>query len=131
MPMVKGLIHHNCHWDLKMSVKDKSGGETEVNISENSGDYQHGKHPNSLSNLKPFEKGVSGNPGGKPMKFQNLKKSLDRWGKKHIVYDLWEIPEATDGQPLKEQVLFGIWDKARRGNIKCMELLARLGCLDD
>ena len=131
MPMVKGLIHHNCHWDFKLSTIDKTGGKKDESPFIAEKEYEHGKHPNSLANLKTFEKGVSGNPGGRPEKFRALKKALDRWGEKHIVYDLWEIPEATDGQPLKEQVLFGIWDKARRGNIKCMELLARLGCLDD
>ena len=108
----------------------KSGGETEVNISENSGDYQHGKHPNSLSNLKPFEKGVSGNPGGRPEKYHNLKKALDRWGKESVGYDFWDMP--PDGAiTLKDQVLYKVWDKARHGNVRCIEILAQLGCLDD
>ena len=93
--------------------------------------HKQGKHPNSLSNLKPYEKGVSGNPGGRSMKFKNLKTALDRWGEKYIDYDLWEIPSATDGESLKEQVIFAIWDKARRGNVRCIEILAQLGCLDD
>ncbi len=28
--------------------------------------HEHGKHPNSISNLKPFPKGISGNPSGRP-----------------------------------------------------------------
>ena len=93
--------------------------------------HEQGKHPNSIANLKPYGKGVSGNPGGRQKKFKNLKKALDRWGEEEIVYDLWEIPSATDGETLKEQVIFAIWDKARRGNVRCIEILAQLGCLDD
>ena len=94
-------------------------------------EYEHGKHPSSLKNLRPFKKGESGNPGGRTKKYVNLKKALDRWGEKEIDYDLWDFPTATNGQSLKEQVIFAIWDKARRGNVKCMEILAQLGCLDD
>jgi len=32
-----------------------------------------GQHPNSRKNLKPYEKGVSGNPSGKPKKVAQLK----------------------------------------------------------
>ena len=93
--------------------------------------FEHGKNPESLKNLKPFQKGKSGNPGGRPKKYEKLKKSLNKWGEKKIEFDLWEIPFAIDGETLKNQVLFAIWDKARRGNIKCIEILAQLGCLDD
>ncbi|SVE23661.1 uncharacterized protein METZ01_LOCUS476515 [marine metagenome] len=109
---------------------NKNNGEND-DSSFTAEKHKHGKHPNSLANLKPYEKGVSGNPGGRSMKFKNLKTALDRWGEKYIDYDLWEIPSATDGESLKEQVIFAIWDKARRGNVRCIEILAQLGCLDD
>ena len=92
--------------------------------------HEHGKHPNSLANLKPFEKGISGNPAGRASKFVQFKKALDRWGNEEIPYDFWDMPpdEATT---MKEQVLYKIWDRARHGNLRCMEILAQLGCLDD
>ena len=92
--------------------------------------HEHGKHPNSLANLKPFEKGISGNPAGRSSKFILFKKALDRWGNEEIPYDFWDMPpdEATT---MKEQVLYKIWDRARHGNLRCMEILAQLGCLDE
>mgnify|MGYP000421554984 CR=1 FL=1 len=42
--------------------------------------YKRGEHPNSQSNLQPFEKGISGNPSGRPYKYENLKKALDVYG---------------------------------------------------
>ena len=80
--------------------------------------------------LKPFKKGESGNPGGRSSKYIKLKKALDRWGNEEIPYDFWDMPpdEATT---MKEQVLYKIWDRARHGNLRCMEILAQLGCLDD
>ena len=107
--------------------------KTDANTEESSfmaEKHEHGKHPNSIANLKPYGKGVSGNPGGRPKKFIQLKKALDRWGNEELPYDYWDMPpdEATT---LKEQVLYKIWDKARHGNIRCVEILAQLGCLDD
>ena len=93
--------------------------------------YEHGKNPESLKNLKPFIKGESGNPGGRPKNYEKLKKSLDKWGEKKIELDIWDLPLSTSGETLKDQVLFAIWDKARKGNIKCIEILAQLRCLDD
>ena len=93
-------------------------------------EYEHGKHPSSLKNLRPFKKGESGNPGGRTKKYAKLKKALDRWGKESIGYDFWDIPP-DEAITLKDQVLYKIWDKARHGNVRCMEILAQLGCLDD
>ena len=32
--------------------------------------YEPGKNPNSLANLKSWKKGESGNPGGRPYKYE-------------------------------------------------------------
>jgi len=110
-------------------MKKKNSGElkeTPLMAEKN----EQGKHPNSLANLRPFKKGVSGNPGGRSTKFMKLKKSLDRWGNDEIPYDFWDMPP-DNASTMKEQVLYKIWDKARHGNLRCMEILAQLGCLDD
>ena len=44
--------------------------------------HEHGKHPNSIKNLKPYETGQSGNPGGRPVKYAKLIKALSKWGDK-------------------------------------------------
>ena len=92
--------------------------------------HKQGKHPNSLSNLKPYEKGVSGNPGGRLVKYAKMKKALDRWGKESMHYDFWDCPP-DEAITMKDQVHWRIWDKARHGDIRCIEILAQLGCLDD
>ena len=102
-------------------------GKTPITAEE----HEHGKHPSSLKNLRPFKKGQSGNPGGRVKKYAKLKKALDRWSDKEVKYDYWDIPTEADARTLKDQVIFAIWDKARRGNVKCIEILAQLGCLDD
>ena len=110
-------------------MKDKNSGEIE-NTSLMAEKHEQGKHPNSLANLRPFQKGVSGNPGGRANKYAKLKKALDRWGNEEMPYDFWDMPP-DDANTMKEQVLYKIWDKARHGNLRCMEILAQLGCLDD
>ena len=88
--------------------------------------HEHGKHPNSLANLQPFEKGISGNPGGRPVKYAGLKNALDKWADKVVTF--WFDSEKL---PLREQVIFIIWNKARKGDPKMIEILATLGCLDE
>jgi hypothetical protein len=92
--------------------------------------HEHGKHPNSLKNLKPYETGQSGNPGGRPVKFAKMKVALDRWGKEELGFDFWDIPP-TSAKTMKDQVHWKIWHKAIHGDNKCIEILAQIGCLDD
>ena len=101
--------------------------KSDENISAFSdSDYNRGEHPNSLKNLKPFPKGVSGNPLGKPHKYQKLSDSLNKLGGDQVC-DWYDEPK---GYTYREGVLKKIWEKANNGDIKFIQLLAYLGCLD-
>jgi len=89
--------------------------------------YQRGEHPNSQANLQPFEKGISGNPSGRPTKYANLKKALDRIGSKEP--NTWEM--AVGSGSYRHQVLHRIWYEASNGSIGHIKILAELGCLDE
>jgi hypothetical protein len=92
--------------------------------------FERGKHPNSKKNLKPFEKGVSGNPSGRPTKYANLKGALDKWSTDTSVADFLGDPP-SHATKMKERVHWRIWYKSTQGDTKCIEILAQLGCLDD
>ena len=94
------------------------------NISGNNESDKRGKHPNSMANLKPFPKGVSGNPLGRPTKYEKLKKALNELADKEP--DIWDDTEGSR----RKQVLVGIWRYAIKGDMKFVQLLAELGCLD-
>ena len=87
-----------------------------------------GNHPKSQANLKPWEKGESGNPDGRPKKYLKLKKSLDKFGRK--TFGQWDIG-VSGCDNYKDEVLFQIWSKATKGSISHIKILAELGCLDD
>ena len=87
-----------------------------------------GKHPNSKANLKPWEKGESGNPDGRPNKYVKLKKALDKFGRKE--FGQWDLG-VSGCNNYKDEVLFQIWSKATKGSISHIKILAELGCLDD
>jgi hypothetical protein len=106
-------------------MPDKNPLEESKEISENKDRYKRGENPKSLANLKPFVPGVSGNPTGRPVKYEALKKQLNKLGDK----------EVTDfiGKSLgkrRDLVINRIWKEAMNGNMKFIQLLAELGCLD-
>ena len=100
--------------------KDKSP------LNSNENEYEHGKHPNSLKNLKPFPKGVSGNVMGRPLKYENLRRVLAELGDQET-FDYYDKSQGTR----REQVMYTIWKKAIKGDMKFIQLLAWLGALDD
>ena len=89
-------------------------------------EYSPGNHPNSLSNLKPFPKGVSGNPLGRPHRFEKLAATLNKMADEEVVNHYGE----SRGYTRREGVLDTIWKKAMAGEIKYVQMLAWLGCLD-
>ena len=99
--------------------------DNKKSFSGNSESYKRGEHPNSQSNLTPYEKGESGNPSGRPSKYENLKKVLKKMGN--------EPPDfiMDDEGPRKKQVWCRIWYQALMGDIRFIQLLADWGCLDE
>tara|TARA_Y100000588_G_scaffold279197_1_gene296013 strand:+ start:1225 stop:1560 length:336 start_codon:yes stop_codon:yes gene_type:complete len=106
------------------SVKQK---KTEDNTFGSNEVYEHGKHPNSLANLKPFPKGVSGNPMGRKHRFENLAKELKLYADERVTDYYGEDMGYTN----REGVLQMIWNRALKGEIKYVQMLAWLGCLDE
>ena len=102
---------------------DDESEKTSLNIKED--EYEHGKHPNSLQNLKPFPKGVSGNVMGRPLKYENLRRVLAELGDQET-FDYYDKSQGTR----REQVMYTIWKKAIKGDMKFIQLLAWLGVLD-
>ena len=103
---------------------DDDNDKTSLNSNEE--EHEHGKHPNSLKNLKPYPRGVSGNLGGSAPKYKKLKEELSRLGDE-ITNDYYDKPQGTR----RQQVLERIWKDAIRGDMKKIQLLAWLGCLCD
>ena len=126
-----------------MENKDKSNAtNSPVKQRENRSDshYQQreiedvdgrGKHPNSQANLKPYPKGVSGNPEGRKGAFEVLTEALNELGDEMTYakdYDSLDWATIENGTN-REKVLETIWNKAKDGDLKFIEILAKLGCL--
>ena len=105
-----------------------SNDDEKEKISSNIKDeeYSPGTHPNSLKNLKPFPKGVSGNVMGRPLKYENLRKVLAELGNQET-FDYYNKSQGAR----REQVMHTIWKKAIKGDMKFIQLLAWLGALDE
>ena len=91
-------------------------------------EYPRGQHPNSIKAIKnhQYPKGFSGNILGRKPNYEQLKKNLMKLGEEET-FDYHNKSKGTR----KEQVLKRIWEDAiRTGDIKKIQLLAFLGCLD-
>tara|TARA_Y100000593_G_scaffold91856_1_gene181766 strand:+ start:4103 stop:4438 length:336 start_codon:yes stop_codon:yes gene_type:complete len=102
---------------------------------------ERGKHPNSLKAIEPhqFKKGESGNVGGRPKKYYNLSKSLEKIRDKVITIQKSSVDIMLEEDRTyvdielgtnKDLVVSKIWELARGGNEKMILLLAELGLLD-
>ena len=106
-----------------------------MKTEEQNRNFERGKHPSSLNNLKKWKPGQSGNPGGRPTRFGKLVNSLikhaDRKDKKYV-FDANENDYVfvENNLTYREEVLEVIWKQARMGSLKHIELLAKLGCLN-
>ena len=81
-----------------------------------------GQHPNSQKNLKKFKKGQSGNPSGRIKSFSGIKEDL-----KAKVNSLHPI---NFEYSYKELIIEAIVNNAIAGDWKAIELIEKLGCLD-
>ena len=98
--------------------------------------FKRGKHPSSLKNLKKWNSGQSGNPGGRPTKFGKLVNSLLKYANKKdkkYVFDSVEQDYLLVENELtyREEVIESIWKQARMGSLKHIELLTKLGCMEE
>tara|TARA_Y100000593_G_C4111862_1_gene238338 strand:- start:146 stop:511 length:366 start_codon:yes stop_codon:yes gene_type:complete len=118
--------------ETKDTIYGADTSEKQVEKSENSTnnsdvEYEWGKHPNSQKAIKKhqFPKGMSGNIMGRKPNFTNLKNQLLSLAEDEITNYRDEVMGTN-----KELVLKRIWRDARDGDMKKIQLLAWLGCLD-
>ena len=116
-------------------IKDSSSANRETTLDTKTGKIiTRGNHPNSLKNLNPFPKGISGNPSGRNSSDEKLAKALKKKADVPIVYKNWiekDKEKENDKRTHKERVIDTIWREAIMGNIHYVQLLGRLGCLDE
>jgi hypothetical protein len=74
------------------------------------------KQPNPIPNSKPFKKGQSGNPKGRPKKLPELDK---------LLADV--LGEEKDGVSAAEAILKALRAKAAKGDIRAAEVLLDRG----
>lgn len=68
--------------------------------------------PNPIPNSKPFKKGQSGNPNGRPKKIPELDK---------LLADV--LGEEKDGKTAAEAILMALRAKAAKGDVRAAEVM--------
>ena len=111
-------------------VNGGEAGDASIQSSEKGG---RGKNPSSKANLKPFQKGQSGNPGGKRLKGQEFIDALKEHGKtreqRHRTNYSTGKEWVSDEGSYNFQVVDKIWNKAREGELPYIRLLVEMGAL--
>ena len=106
-----------------------NGGETVDDSTQSSEKDGRGKNPASQANLKPFEKGHSGNPGGRQKKNVRFINALKAYGKLD--------PESTvnnwidDGRTNSESVVRRVWKDAVSGDKQAIRLMMDYEVFED
>ena len=114
--------------DIQKLATQQKGDNTNANTE---GSEIQKIHPNSLANLNPYPKGVSGNPSGRPKRSRDAVERLKEIGKERAIDDWFEWKELTKGLSNSEKALRSLWKKAIDGNIQSIKLLMDYGCIDN
>jgi len=116
--------------DVLQPETDGKQTDESTQSSENDG---RGQNPASKANLKPFQKGQSGNPGGKRLKGQEFIDALKEHGKtreqRHRTNYSTGKEWVCDEGSYNFQVVDKIWNKAREGELPYIRLLVEMGAL--
>ena len=99
-------------------------------LSGNTDTFSRGEHPSSKANLRPWKKGESGNPDGRPHRYNGLKKALESLLDEEVSYT-WDLAFVGPDGPRWLHILKGFLDKAREGSLSHIQFLAGLGCFDE
>ena len=102
-------------------------------------------HPNSLKAIEQhqYQKGESGNVGGRPKKYYKFSKSLSKI-RDRVITEMRALPDALDElEPFKKEykeydlgtnkdlVIAKIWELARNGDKQMILLLVEMGALNE
>jgi hypothetical protein len=84
--------------------------------SEKTQRYKRGENPNSRKNLKPFEKGKSGNPEGPVPGYKHRRTTLEKWA--YIEYDIVNpITKDKEKGTADDEVHLAWLRECRKGNM--------------